>query len=215
MYLQWFFSQLYTAAPPWYERRGTLGNKYWPMIATPSSDTSAGQSGTARAIPKAEKDWRRRKPQAARKLLSVSMFERTLGLQWVCCACGHKWCYICMGALAPVSLLKMNSRVLAANGVVATVERCLRPIGCFCRGRFCGRPRPVLFLGRSYFPRRLIKNIRVCRQSASQECSETASNLPERMQESNISQRHVWLLDTPWRGHADRASGRSGKAPCR
>ena len=58
MYLQWFFSQLYTAAPPWYERRGTLGNKYWPMIATPSSDTSAGQSGTARAIPKAEKDWR-------------------------------------------------------------------------------------------------------------------------------------------------------------
>ena len=78
MYLQWFFSQLYTAAPPWFERRGTLGNKYWPMIATPSSDTSAGQSGTARAIPKAEKDWRRRKPQAARKLLSVSMFERTL-----------------------------------------------------------------------------------------------------------------------------------------
>ena len=71
MYLQWFFSQLYTAAPPWFERRGTLGNKYWPMIGTPSSDTSAGQSGTARAIPKAEKDWRRRKPQAARKLLSV------------------------------------------------------------------------------------------------------------------------------------------------
>ena len=27
------------------------------------------------------------------------------------------------GELAPVSLLKMNSRVLAANGVVATVER--------------------------------------------------------------------------------------------
>ena len=29
------------------------------------------------------------------------------------------------GELAPVSLLKMNSRVLAANGVVATVERAI------------------------------------------------------------------------------------------